>query len=69
MGVSISEVINAITSLSPEQIGEVRDFVLFLKSRPQPAIDESDDWSDEDLRDVTKASLGYAEATHLTEPG
>jgi hypothetical protein len=67
MGASISDVVSEMTSLSPEQIGEVRDFVLFLKSRPSPAVNYSDEWSDEDLSDMTKASLHYAEATIVAD--
>jgi hypothetical protein len=65
MYASISEVVTEMTSLSPEQIGEVKDFVLFLKSRPAQVVDESHQWTDEDVRDVTKASLDYASATYL----
>jgi hypothetical protein len=65
MSATISEVVSELSSLSPAQIGEVRDFVLFLKSRSQQAVDESDQWNAEDVHDATKASLGYAAATYL----
>ncbi len=34
---------------------------------PAPAMDESDDWGDEDKRDVTAFSLRYAETVYPEE--
>jgi len=51
----------------PERIAEVYDFVLFLKTRHERPVDESDAWSEKDMRDVSRASLNYAEAALLAE--
>ena len=67
MTTSISEVIGELYGMSPEQIGQVRDFVLFLKSRSDQHVDESDQWTEEDLRDAMYASLSYADATLSSE--
>jgi hypothetical protein len=63
MVASLSEIVGELSSLSPEQIGQVRDFVLALKSQAGQTVEQSDEWTDEDLRDVMYASLSYAEAT------
>ncbi len=57
------ELIDAVKSLPPERIDEVKDFAIFLKERyaKPEIIDDSDEWSDEDLRDFTAASLDYFE--------
>ena len=42
----------------PEKVSVARDFILYLQTQygqPQP-IDESDEWSDEDLHDFTAGS-------------
>jgi len=48
--------------MSPEQMGQVKDFAIFLKSRADQPVDDSDEWTDEDVRDAANASLAYAEA-------
>ncbi len=58
-----AEIIRAFRHLPAEKVREVRDFALFLKersSRGQP-VNESDEWTDEDIRDFLAASLDYAE--------
>jgi len=58
------EIINALNSLPTEKVSEVRDFVLFLRERygkPVEAIDYSDEWTEEDLRDAAVASINYAD--------
>lgn len=67
MPVSIPEVVRELNTLPPERVAEVYDFVLFLKTRSQAAIDERDEWSDKDIQDVTAAGLRYAEQTMLDE--
>jgi len=52
------EIINALNSLPTEKVAEVRDFVMFLRERygekeAVGAIDYSDEWSDEDLKDFS----------------
>ena len=60
-----AEILHALRGLPAEKVREVRDFALFLKERSQHAepIDESDEWTDEDIRDFLKASSEYAEET------
>jgi len=55
------EILETIRSLPPDKIDEVNDFANFLleRYRKVETVDESDDWSDEDLRDVTNASMNY----------
>ena len=55
------EIVNVLKTLPAEKITEVKDFALFLHERygKSESIDESDEWTDEDLRDVTIASLHY----------
>ena len=67
ISVSVPEVVRELSMLPPEKVAEVYDFVLFLKNRRTAPLDESDEWSDEDQRDVTRASVCYAEATLLTQ--
>ncbi len=57
------EIFDVLKSLPSEKVTEVRDFALFLRERygRSEVIDESDEWTEEDLRDVTIASLRYAD--------
>ena len=57
------EILDVLKSLPAEKVGEVKDFAVFLRERygKTEAIDESDEWTDEDLKDVTNAALNYAE--------
>jgi hypothetical protein len=57
------EILEVIKSLPAEKVDEVKDFAIFLRERygKPEIIDESDEWTDEDLRDVTIASLRYAD--------
>ena len=60
-----AEILHALRGLPAGKVREVRDFALFLKERcqhPDP-LDESDEWTDEDIRDFLKASSEYAEET------
>lgn len=66
MSVTIPEVVRELQTLPPERVAEVYDFVLFLKSRPQTAVDEADAWSEEDMRDAISAGFQYAQRS-LTE--
>lgn len=67
MPVSIPEVVRELSTLAPERVAEVYDFVLFLKTRQPARVDASDEWSDEDVRDVVSASLRYAAQSQLDE--
>lgn len=56
------EILRGLKSLPADKVAAVRDFVRFLQAQyggPQ-GVDESDEWSDEDLRDFTSASLQHA---------
>jgi hypothetical protein len=57
------EIVDALKTLPAEKIDEVKDFVLFLRERygTTEPVDESDEWSDEDLQDVSKASFNFAD--------
>ena len=67
MSVSLPEVMRQISTLSPERVSEVYDFVLFLKTRPDSIVEESDTWSDEDRQDVIRAGMLYAESVNCAE--
>ncbi len=57
------EILEVLKTLPTEKISEVKDFAVFLRERYGKAeiVDESDEWTEEDLRDVTIASLRYAD--------
>ena len=67
MSVSLPEVMRQISTLPPERVEEVYDFVLFLKTRPPSVVEDSDAWSEEDRRDVIRAGLHYAESLLASE--
>ncbi len=53
-----TEILKRLNELPPEKITEVRDFVNFLTAQYQRSkkVDESYEWSDEDLEDFIKSS-------------
>ena len=59
------EILEVIKSLPAEKIDEVKDFAIFLRERygKTENIDESDEWTDEDLKDFALASFRYFEET------
>lgn len=59
------EILRALTLLPPDKVVEVQDFVHFLKEYygHERTVDESDAWSEEDLRDLTAAVLNHADRT------
>lgn len=65
VGIMISgrtyEIVEVLGTLPPEKIDEVIDFAMFLKARygTDLPIDESDEWTEEDMHDATTASLEY----------
>lgn len=59
-----NEILTLLKGLPLEKLVEVKDFVLFLKSRYQTNIDYSTEWTDEDLADFTNASLRYFDQDH-----
>lgn len=54
-----TEILSLLRTLPKDKVDEVKDFALFLKSKYQSNIDYSTEWTDEDLRDFTNASLNY----------
>lgn len=56
------EILDVLKTLPSEKIAEVKDFAVFLRERygKTETIDESDEWTDEDLQDVTTSALNYA---------
>lgn len=57
------EIIEVIKSLPSEKVDEVKDFAIFLRERygKSEIIDESDEWTEEDIQDIANTSLNYAE--------
>lgn len=57
------EILKELKTLPSDKIAEVKDFIAFLRERygKTEIIDESDEWTEEDLQDVTAASLRYAD--------
>lgn len=56
--VETTEILQVLNGLPPEKVAEVKDFANFLQLQYQKSqsVDESDEWSDEDLRDFTSGS-------------
>jgi len=59
------EILRDLKTLPSDKAAEVKDFVAFLRERygKTEDIDESDEWTDEDLNDFALASFKYFEAT------
>ena len=55
------QIVEVLGSLPPDKLEEVRDFALFLRARygSDIQIDESDEWTDEDIRDISIVSMNY----------
>ena len=65
--VRTEQIAQAMSTLPPEKVAEVYDFVLFLQARyGRPSVDTSDVWSEEDTRDLVTATLAYAGQTIWT---
>ncbi len=58
----VQQIVRTLHSLPPEKVAEVWDFVSFLQDRYAAAekVDVADSWSEQDLEDLTMASLAYA---------
>jgi hypothetical protein len=58
-------ILEALITLPTEKVAEVYDFITYLQERyaQRTAVDVSDDWSEEDLHDLMRASLEHAERT------
>lgn len=63
------EILEVIKSLPAEKVDEVKDFAVFLRERygKNEVVDESDEWTDEDLNDFAIASFRYLEETEREE--
>lgn len=63
------EILRDLKTLPSDKAAEVKDFVAFLRERygKTENIDESDEWTDEDLREFAAASLRYADEIEETE--
>lgn len=63
------EILEVIKSLPAEKVDEVKDFAVFLRERygKNEVVDESDEWTDEDMRDFAIASFRYLEETEREE--
>jgi hypothetical protein len=57
----VEEILRALDALPADKVAEARDFILFLRERygRQQPVDESDEWTEEDLRDLAAASLAH----------
>lgn len=58
-------ILRTLDTLPDEKLAEACDFILFLKEHygiPK-AVEESSDWTDEDLYDLTTAVLRHADQT------
>jgi hypothetical protein len=56
------ELLDVLKSLPSEKVAEVKDFAVFLRDRygKSEGVDESDEWTDEDLHDAANASVNHA---------
>ncbi len=57
------EILLTLRRLPTDKVVEVQDFIRFLTERyaHTTPVDDSDAWSEEDLRDLTAAALEYAD--------
>jgi hypothetical protein len=65
----IDEIVKALWYLPADKLQEAKDFVLSLKERYgyEQRVDCSDEWTDEDRRDFTRASMLRLEQEEATE--
>lgn len=61
----VQQIVDALFTLPPEKVAEVRDYVWFLQARysRSPVVDVGDSWSEQDMHDLTVATLTYAGQT------
>ena len=67
MSQEIETLNRVVAGLRPEVVRQVIDFALFLRTRQEAPVDYSDEWTEEDLREMTLASLRQFEAEHPDE--
>ncbi|MBO0700630.1 MAG: hypothetical protein J2P46_19695 [Zavarzinella sp.] len=56
MAPEVDELSRVVNSFPPEMAREVLDFALFLQKRYAQTIDESTEWTDEDLREWSESA-------------
>lgn len=63
------EILDVLKSLPAEKVAEVKDFAVFLRERygKNETVDESDEWTDEDLNDFALASFAYLDRIEQEE--
>jgi hypothetical protein len=63
------QIVQVLRALPPEKVIEVWDFVTFLQDRyaVEQQLDVNDAWSNQDLQDLRRASLAYAESALQAE--
>lgn len=61
--VQAEEILRSLLVLPSEKVVEAQDFIFFLKDRygSKKLVDESNSWTEKDLRDLTTAVLNHAE--------
>ena len=60
----LSALVNAARSLPPELVRRLTDYVEGLAKRATLPVDESDEWSEEDLRDFGAACAREFDRRH-----
>jgi hypothetical protein len=60
---ALRDIVDAVKALPASRLAELRDFAVFLRQQCEPAtpVDDSDFWTEEDIRDLTAAVLERAE--------
>ena len=68
MTAELSELTQVLDSFPSELTRQVLDFALFLRDRyPEKLVNFSWEWSDQDMRDFTIASMRYWDSLHPDE--
>lgn len=58
----VERIVEALFTLPADKVTAVRDYVWFLQAQyGQPALDVSDEWSEQDIADLSAATVAYAE--------
>jgi hypothetical protein len=67
----VDEITEVLMSLPPAKVAAVKDFVDYLKSRygDHSGVDESDEWTEEDLRDFAAGGARYGETVAPWDDG
>lgn len=58
----VADLSQILATLPPDKVAEVIDFALFLQTRANKLpLNESTQWTDDDIQELTLASLNYAD--------